>query len=120
MTEQPYDVGGYLKPGLSPIVNNAGKPEVVIGKQIFARLENGTIIGPGLIESVAFSHSETDWSAEIVASPMSFSRSITLEQIPPKTRREKLGRNAFMRLIYGGPLPKPQPRRQLIHKGGKP
>lgn len=120
MTEQPFNLGGYLDGGVAVVVNSAGRTELVIGKQILAKLEDGSVIGPGLIESVDFSYSETEWSAEVVAIPTSVSHSFTLEQIPPKTRREKRQRRAFMRLIYGGPLPKPAQRRQLIHNGRKP
>lgn len=120
MTEQPFNLGGYLDGGVAAVANKTGRPELVIGKQIFARLEDGSVIGPAIIESIDLSHAGTVWGAEIRTTPPSVEHSITFEQIPPKTRREKRDRNAFDRLFWGNMLPNPVKRRQLIHKGGKP
>jgi len=72
-----------------------------------------------LIGRLATMHPE-DATVGISRATRSVHRSVTFQQLPPKTRRERRQRNAFMRMIYGGPLPLPVKRRQLIHKGGKP
>jgi hypothetical protein len=122
MSEQPYNLGGYLPGGFTEVTNHRSEPESVIGKQIFVQLANGRVIGPSIIEFASFQLEDEGWSAEIVTAPKAYEHSVTFEQLPPRTRREKRDRKAFHELFFGGPLPKPaQPvkRRQLIHNGRK-
>lgn len=93
--------------------------EPIVGKQIIAMIGRGTMIGPAIIDEVSFGFDGTGWGAEIVATPIAFSRSLKLEHSPPKTRREKRARRAFLELLYGGPITLPR-KRQLIHRGRKP
>ncbi|BCW61865.1 hypothetical protein [Arthrobacter sp. StoSoilB22] len=121
MTDQPFSAGGYIAPGIAKVVNNTGRPEqMIIGKQIIAMFDNGTILGPNIMESVSFTTTDTEWGAEIITTPPSRSLTVPVKFIPPKTRREKRQRKAFDRLFFGPRPPKPLKRRQLIHNGRKP
>ncbi|KUM34555.1 hypothetical protein [Arthrobacter sp. EpRS71] len=120
MAEKQFSAGGYIAPGIAKVVNNTGRPEIIVGKQIIAMFDNGTILGPNIIESVSFTTTDTEWGAEIITIPAARSLTMPVKFIPPKTRREKRQRKAFDRLFFGPRPPKPLKRRQLIHKGGKP
>ncbi|WNT44986.1 hypothetical protein SEA_ABBYDAISY_93 [Arthrobacter phage AbbyDaisy] len=123
MSEQPYDKGGFIPQGVSQVVNLTGKPERILSGQVFLA-PKGTVrlLGPEgwVMAGELMDYTFDENGGPKIPTPTWETQSITFEQIPPRTRREKRQRNAFMRLIYGGPLHKPIKRRQLIHNGRKP
>lgn len=86
----PYAQCGYIAPGIAKVVNNTGRPDqMIIGKQIIAMFDDGTMLGPHIIESVSFTTTDAEWGAEIITIPAARSLTVPLKFIPPKTRREK-------------------------------
>lgn len=105
MTDKPFNLGGYLKAG-RVLVASAGTEPVLTDWQ-WTAIGNLGHLRPA------------DISPTISRATMNFSTPITLHPLP-FSRREKRNRNAFIRVLWGGPLPKPAESRQLIHNGGKP
>lgn len=116
----PFDRGGYLKPGkvyFAPVGTESPFDQwQELG-------DAGTIsfdVGPNDKDADGIK----TWDQETVRAtrtrPPVTRTSLTFTCIPPKTRREKRERRAALRLLYGNWPTHRKPKRQLIHKGGKP
>lgn len=106
MSEQPFNAGGYIKAGGYLIA--ADRPEYVLTGWQWAVLGNIANLRAENIHPT------------ISRSVRNVSRSMTFQQMPPQTRREKRQRNAFTRVLWGDALPAPAKPRQIIHNGRKP
>lgn len=110
MTEYPFDLSGYVKGGRVVVAPAGADPEAILTEGQWTDISQAVSIDG--IDHDGPLHTTT-------ISKTSFSTSITLHPLP-RTRREQRAHNAFMRMIWGGPLPQPRKRRQLIHNGRKP
>jgi hypothetical protein len=102
---RPYAIGGVIKQG-RVLVAIAGT-EMVLTNGLWTDIGELTDPSAGNFDPTA------------ITSVRNIETSITFQQLPPKTRRDKRNRNAFMRVLWGDMLPAATERRQLIHNGRK-
>jgi hypothetical protein len=62
-----YDRGGWLKPGMTPVINNTGKPEAVLTNAQAAALQQIASDGGGVRQVVINVHATSDDLATTVA-----------------------------------------------------